>query len=180
MELTVRHAWKREVDIPDLVRIHSSHRGGIENETVCKVTNRRISRYVVVKGLGTGFCDLGPNFVENHYSDLRLMYVSLGEPARTLGYIKTEEKEQEKIADYLIGSIFMNADTRDAFNVGVNNAYQFELDQARLLGNCFYFIRHPDRYVKLMAWVTAIAFVLGIVGYTFKDWLAALLSTPSP
>ena len=67
MELTVRHAWKREVDIPDLVRIHSSHRGGIENETVCKVTvqsnNRRISHYVVVKGLGTGFCDLGPNFV---------------------------------------------------------------------------------------------------------------------
>ena len=70
MELTVRHAWKREVDLSDLVRIHSSHRGGIENETVCKATvesnnrTKRISRYMVVKGLGTGFCDLGPNFVE--------------------------------------------------------------------------------------------------------------------
>lgn len=115
MELTVRHAWKREVDIPDLVRTHSSHRGRIENETVCKVTvqsnNRRISHYVVVKGLGTGFCDLGPN---------------------------------------------------------------------RLLGNCLYFIRHPDRYVKLLAWLAAISFVISIVVYTFKDWLAALFSTPTP
>ena len=108
------------------------------------------------------------------------MYVSLGEPVRTLGYINTEETEQKKIVNYLIGSIFMNADTRDAFNVGVNNAYQFELEQARLLGNCLYFIGHPDRYVKLLAWLAAISFVIGIVGYTFKDWLAALFSTPSP
>jgi hypothetical protein len=72
MELTVRHAWNKEANVSDLVRIHESRRGGIENETLCKVTalsnngTGRISRYVVVKGQGTGFCDLRPNFVEDH------------------------------------------------------------------------------------------------------------------
>jgi hypothetical protein len=124
MELTVRHAWKKEADLSDLVRIHSSHRGGIENGTVCKVTALsnngagQISRYVVVKGQGTGFSDLGPNFVENHYIEIKDMYVSLGEPIQSLEYIKTHESEQNKIGNYLVNSIFMNVDTREAFHVG--------------------------------------------------------------
>jgi len=112
----------------------------------------RISRYVVVKGQGTGFCDLRANFVEDHYSsELKEMYVSLGEPAQSLEYIKTQETEQRKIVNYFVGSIFMSEDTRHSFHVGVNKAYPFELEEARLLGNLLYFARHPDRYPKSLA-----------------------------
>jgi hypothetical protein len=108
------------------------------------------------------------------------MYVSLDEPAQSTEYIKTHETEQGKIVNYFVGSIFMNADTRDTFHVGVNKAYQFELEKARLLGNLLYFARHPERYGKLWAWVAAIGLVLTILGYTFKDWIEALFSMPNP
>jgi hypothetical protein len=131
--------------------MESRSRGGIENGKVFKVTaltndgTGQISRYVFAKGQGTGFCDLGPNFVETHYSEIKEMYVALGESAQSLEFIKTNESEQDKIVNYFKGSIFMNADTRDEFLAAVGKAYQFELEEARLLGNSVYFIRHLDR-----------------------------------
>jgi hypothetical protein len=56
--------------------------------------------------------------------------------------------------------------------------YKFELERARLLGNSVYFTRHLDRYAKSLAWGAAIAGVIGIIGYTLKDWIAALFSIP--
>jgi hypothetical protein len=186
MELTVRHAWKKEADLSDLVRIHESHRGGIENDKVCKVTaltdngTGSTPRYVVVKGQGTGFCDLSPNFLVNHYSEIKEMYVSLGEPEQSLEYIKNHDNEQSKAVKYFVGSIFMNGDTRKAFHVDVNKAYQFELEEARLLGNFLYLARHPDRYAKSLAWAGGIGLVLALLGFSLKDWIVALFSTPNP
>ena len=60
MRLTVRHADDQTMK-EDMVRIHRSHRNGIENGKICKLTSLKresdgdITHYIEVKGIAASW-----------------------------------------------------------------------------------------------------------------------------
>jgi hypothetical protein len=68
----------------------------------------------------------------------------------------------------------MDGKTRIRLYVNTDREYDFEVSKAGLLGNLRYFIAHPDRYLRFLAWIAIFALVLGVLGYSFKDWYPEL------
>ena len=152
MKLTVRERFDDEMK-DDMVRIDDTHRGGIRSGRVCKLTavynesDGATRRYIEVKGIGT-------------VSDL-------------IPYLERHPKASQTFNDYR-DSIFMDGKTRIRLYVNTDKEYDFEVSKAGLSGNLRYFIAHPDRYLRFLAWITVFALVLAILGYSFKDWYPEL------
>jgi hypothetical protein len=91
-------------------------------------------------------------------------------------YLERHPGEPRAFSDYK-DSIFMDNKTRIRLYVNTGKEYDFEVSKPGLLGNLRYFAAHPDRYLRLMAWIGICAFVLGILGYSFKDWYPELKSS---
>ena len=73
----------------------------------------------------------------------------------------------------------MDGKTRIRLYVNTDKEYDFEVSKAGLSGNLRYFIAHPDRYLRFLAWITVFALVLAILGYSFKDWYPSFESISS-
>jgi hypothetical protein len=154
-DLTVRHRFDDKMAV-DMVRIGDAHRNGIQSGAICRLTavtndgDGPISRYVEVKGIGTSPSDVMP-------------------------YLEAHPGESIVFADFQ-NSAFMDDKTRQKFRVTAGKQYKFSIDHARLSGNCWYLIVHPDRYQKLLGWAGFVGVVFGVLGYTLKDWIAAYFS----
>ena len=150
MKLTVRSRFDADMK-DDMVRIDRAHRNGIRSGRICKLeaidnnSDGAITRYVEVRGIGTTLSDLMP-------------------------YLEQNPNEPQDRAAYT-GSVFMDESTRIRFYLDLGKEYQFRISRAGLLGNLRYFIAHPDRYGRTLAWVGIIGVILGVGGYSLKDYL---------
>jgi hypothetical protein len=88
-------------------------------------------------------------------------------------YLERHPKASQTFDDYR-DSIFMDGKTRIRLYVNTDREYDFEVSKPGLLGNLRYFIAHPDRYLRFLAWIAIFALVLAILGYSFKDWYPEL------
>jgi hypothetical protein len=155
MKLTVRSRFDDDMK-DDLVRIDRTHRNGIGSGRICKLesvdndSDESIARYVEVRGIGTTVSDLMPYFERN----------------------PTEPQDRERY----ISSAFMDEATRIKFYLKIGGEYEFRISKAGFLGNFRYFVSHPDRYGRTLAWAGIIGVLLAIGGYSLKDWYL----TPMP